>query len=107
MSHESKIKKSEIFEKVVHDKTGRIFRVQFVVVERNGVLRGKVISCQEIKGLRGCTGKRPSCGHILLAGTATRKSARISKRGYRPILSPFSQFDFLTEIKIRAPSSEL
>ena len=104
MNYESGIKKSEIFEKVVHDKNGRIFRIQFVVVERAGVLRGKVVSCQEIRGLRGCTGKRPSCGHMLLAGAAAKKSARISKRGYRPILSPFSQFDFLTSIQIRAPA---
>lgn len=45
-------KQSEIFERTVRDRDGRLFCVRFVVVEREGVLRGKVISCEQIYTIR-------------------------------------------------------
>ncbi|PIQ68598.1 MAG: hypothetical protein COV91_03295 [Candidatus Taylorbacteria bacterium CG11_big_fil_rev_8_21_14_0_20_46_11] len=105
MIQDSKIKQSEIFEKIVRNRNGQLFRVHFIVVERNGVFRGKVISYEEIQELRGCTDAE--CKHFLLAGNVAKREARISKKGFQPVLSPFYTFDFLTEIKIRAPSLSL
>jgi len=87
-------RQSEIFERIVRQADGRLFCVRFVVVERGGVLRGKVVSCallaEEAPVL---------CGRAVLGAPALTSSE------FLPILSPFfSCFDFLTSIQIRAPS---
>ncbi len=85
---------SEIFEKIVRQADGRLFFVRFVVVERGGVLRGRVVSCaliaEEAKAI---------CGRAVLGAPVAASS------DFFPVLSPFfSCFDFLTSVQIRAPS---
>jgi len=97
---------SDIFEKVVQ-RDGKIFRIRFVIIERCGQLRGKVISCEEVHTIRtygkGTKYERrtsclpPSCSQQQVKGERSKvKSIRVS---------PFFNIsDLLTPIKIRAPS---
>jgi|GEM_PF-1388130 len=85
---------SSIFERIVRQADGRLFLVRFVIVERGGVLRGRIISCalitEEAKAI---------CGRAVLGAPIATSSE------FLPILSPFfSCFDFLTSVQIRAPS---
>lgn len=110
---------SGIFEKLVQDRNGWLFRVRFVVVERDGVLRGKVISCEAVCGLHLDRTLTPR-GRIL---HFLRRVCRRREGFYLPVrkalqaikdkglkikdffVSPyFNKFDFLTVIKIRAPA---
>ncbi|KKU60031.1 MAG: hypothetical protein UX81_C0005G0027 [Parcubacteria group bacterium GW2011_GWA2_47_12] len=82
---------SEVFEKIIRDRSGRVFRVRFVVVERGGTLRGRIISCEP----------------VLVFLPYVRKSTFATPLNFRvrPTASPyFNKFAFLTAIKIRAPS---
>ena len=99
---------SEIFERVVCDQSGRIFRMRFVVVERDGILRGKVVSCQQVFELRIVKDKglrikdfRYCLPVWLHHGSVKDKGLRIEDSVSSPY---FNKFDFLTVIKIRAPS---
>lgn len=81
----------EIFEKIVRDRSGRVFRVRFVVVERDGALRGRIVSCVPVVGL--------------IEGVQTPVAFHIVKKLGEKIASPyFNKFCFLSVIKIRAPS---
>lgn len=95
MKKEIQIKQSEIFEKIVTGKDGVLFRVLFVVVQRAGVLRGKILSCELLK-------KEES---PLLSAVAATSAPVESPQEFIPVCSPFSYLDFLTSIQIRAPST--
>lgn len=82
---------SEIFERVVRDRSGRAFRVRFVIVERGGALRGRIISCAPVVAFL------PSVKKSVFA-TLINFRARSTVSPY------FNKFAFLTAIKIRAPS---
>lgn len=99
-------KQSEIFEKIV-SQHGRLFRVRFVVLERGGKLRGKVISCEAIFAL----GRVEDSGlgiknlqYCLPCGNNT--AVKLQTCHYsKEIRSPyFDKSELLTPIKIRAPS---
>lgn len=82
---------SEVFEKVVRARNGRLFRVRFVVVERGGALRGRVVSCEPIV--------------VFLPSTKRFVNKTCLSFQVRKTVSPyFNKFQFLTAIKIRAPS---
>lgn len=82
---------SEVFEKIVCDRSGRLFRVRFVVVERGGALRGRVVSCEPMV--------------VFLPSTKRFVNKTGLSFQVRKIVSPyFNKFAFLTAIKIRAPS---
>ena len=107
---------SEIFEKLVCTLDGRFFRVRFVVVERNGTLRGKVISCEQIPAIQ--TNRiRRSYSPFVKGSTRQGEGFYLPARRFRQAVedkglrikdlyfSPyFNKFEFLTCIKIRAPS---
>lgn len=97
---------SEVFERVMRDARGRAFCVRFVVVERNGVLRGRILSCVPISSLSPFSkgGDRLERG-CFLEGKTTDSNFQTAQKVGSVILSPyFHNFDFLTAIKIRAPS---
>lgn len=98
------------FERLVRDRHGRLFRVRFVVVERDGNLRGRVISVAPITALQ----KRFKIYDLgfkneTLCLPAWLRSRQVKDKGLRIkdlYFSPyFNKFDFLTVIKIRAPST--
>ena len=93
-------RESEVFEKIAR-RGGKLFRVRFVVVERNGVLRGRVISCEPIETL---SGEVLTKEKVCLPVFRCAKSAPVKKVRFQKIVSPFTTLDFLTSIKIRAPS---
>ncbi|OHA45157.1 MAG: hypothetical protein A3H13_02255 [Candidatus Taylorbacteria bacterium RIFCSPLOWO2_12_FULL_48_11] len=108
---------SEIFERIVRDRSGRAFRVRFVVVERGGTLRGRIISYEQIQNLSPFSkGEYPSGARGRggsSAGQTTLYLPNVQKLAHnaslchraRPTASPyFNKFAFLTAIKIRAPS---
>lgn len=111
-------RQSRFFEKVV-SKNGKLFSIRFVIVEREGKLLGKIISCAEIRGEAQLTS--PSLRLFYF----TKGNARVGEgeRFYLPAwkhfnkvkdkglkikdfyISPyFDCFEFLTCIQIRAPS---
>ena len=89
----------EIFEKVVR-QNGHLFLVRFVILERAGKLRGKVLSCTPIEVLAGSaepsTSYLPVFRHTQAAPTETRT--------FEEILSPFTTLEFFVSQMTRAPS---
>lgn len=105
-------KQSEIFERIVRALDGRFFRVRFVVVERGGILRGRIISCSPLnfpsfprRGMKGVVVNRKRGIFCLPAQqfhhAVKDKGLRIKSVSPSPY---FNKFQFLTVIKIRAPS---
>ena len=92
MIQDLRVKESKIFEKTAQ-RGGKLFRIRFVVIERNGVLRGRIISCELLQE------ETP-----LLASAGTTGSAVVGTRKFLSIRAPFFWLDFLTSIHIRAPA---
>ena len=106
-----------VFERVVYDAGGRAFRLRFAVFERGGVLRGRIISCVRMpvpslveEGCPSLVLEKLGRGGVvcLLAGKTATPYFLKQPRAHGVIPSPyFHNFDFLTAIKIRAPSFSL
>ncbi len=94
-------KQSEIFEKVV-TKNGKLFLVRFVILEREGRLRGKVISCEAIETLSGSTGKATKICLPLFRTYPTVTDEGLTIKDC--VLSPFSTLEFFMSQPTRAPS---
>ncbi|MDO8564743.1 MAG: hypothetical protein Q7R88_01985 [bacterium] len=99
-------RQSEIFERITRDQRGKLFRVRFVIIERGGLLRGKILSCEPVFEIPTVKGQRSTVNGSSLClpcfiGAGTHATSRLA---VRKVTSPFSSFDFLTSIKIRAPS---
>ncbi len=94
-------KQLEIFERVV-SRNGRLFLVHFVILERGGKLRGKVLSCEAIEVLAGevSTTMEATC----LPSVTFTDEAPLSHELFGEVVSPYFSLDFLTSIQIRAPS---
>ncbi|MDO8594975.1 MAG: hypothetical protein Q7R93_05730 [bacterium] len=95
-------KQSEIFERIVN-RNGKLFLVRFVVVERAGKLRGKVISCEAIESLSGST-KETSRNYLPIL----RLPRIVKDEGLRIkdcLISPFSSLEFFMSQMTRAPSN--
>ena len=121
-------KQKEVFERVIRNRSGQLFRVRFVVIERDGVSRGKIISCEQIHALRtvksvrkyengirvcgiyspfveGSTGGNREKAFYLLEGVRDTNTPIVVRKLGAIIESPyFNKFSFLSPIKIRAPS---
>ncbi len=100
---------SEVFEKIVRDRSGRLFRVRFVVVERGGILRGRVVSCTSLSEIHslikeGCLPKGDGVVCLPVETQKSRTSRVVQKLGEKIVSLYFNKFAFLTAIKIRAPS---
>ena len=96
-------KQSEIFEKVV-TKNGQLFLVRFIVIERGGKLRGRVLSCEAIKSLPEITTDN---GVLYFPEVTFGEVAPISRKFFGEIASPYFSLDFLTSVHIRAPAGNL
>lgn len=84
-----------IYERLVHDKSGVLYRVRFVVVEISGQMRPQVISVEAV----------PSAPHILLANPKVAQPAPLSPRSFfSDVISPYISLDFLMSQPTRAPS---
>ncbi len=99
---------SQIFERIVRALDGRLFRVRFVVFERDGVLRGRVVSCEAALSFS-CVkdkGLRIKDFHLCLPAWRRPQIVKSEKLKVKSsLVSPyFNKFDFMTVIKIRAPS---
>lgn len=93
-------KQSEIFEKVV-SKNGQLFLVRFIIVEREGKLRGRVLSCEAIRSLPRAAAES---GAPCLPAVTFSEPSPISRKLFGEVISPYFSLDFLTSIQIRAPS---
>ena len=91
---------SEIFEKVV-TKNGKLFLVRFVIVERGGKLRGRVISCEALEVLP--AGVTAESEHCLPAFSAV-EPAPVTRRIFEELVSPFFTLEFFISQMTRAPS---
>ncbi len=92
---------SEVMERIIL-QNGKLFRVRFVVVERGGKLRGKILSCEAIEMLAGevSATAKASC----LPSVTFTDEAPISRKLFAEVASPYFSLDFLTSIQIRAPA---
>ncbi len=104
-----------IFEKVIRSRDGQLVRVFFEVYEIGGELRGRILRAEPILALARATTNAQSIPFYRLAGKAhsactlllcapAKLVSPYSWKTEKKITSPFSQLDFLTSIKIRAPS---
>jgi len=92
-------KQSQIFEKVVL-RNGKPFLVRFVVVEREGKLRGKVISCEAVETLAGESADTKQYLPFDI-GPATHAE---ETRTFDAIVSPYTSLEFFISQMTRAPS---
>ena len=92
---------SEVMERVVL-QNGKLFRVRFVILERGGKLRGKVLSCEAIEVLACDTGTTAKA--TCLPSVTFTDEAPLSHELFGEVVSPYFSLDFLTSIQIRAPS---
>lgn len=91
---------SEVFEKVV-TKNGKLFLVRFVILEKEGRLRGKVISCEAIETLpAGVTAESEHCLPVF----SDIQPAPITGERFEEIVSPFFTLEFFISQMTRAPS---
>ena len=120
MRYDVATEQAAILERIVHARDGRLFRVRFVVVERDGVLKGRVVSCELVQELgrfkmiydsrlrrsgfggqvrfRNKTYCLPAWKQLQVV-----KSEKLRVKSF-PVSPYFNKFDFMTVIKIRAPS---
>ena len=92
-------KQSEIFERIVN-RDGKLFLVRFVIVERAGKLRGKIISCEAVEALAGS--EQPSEGYLpVILNAQAAPSEAVS---FEEIVSPYSTLEFFMSQPTRAPS---
>lgn len=94
-----------IFERLIRSKNGQLMRVSFEIYEVNGDIKGRIIKAEPVLLLARATPKtaKESFDTLLLSAPVKILSPyfwNIEKK----ITSPFSEFQFLTSIKIRAPS---
>ena len=92
---------SEVFERLTRDRRGRLFRVRFTLIERGGIIRGKVLSCEKVLEIAGGA----TWQNIFLLPTllsATKAHSLVS--GAFRFRSPFSIFDFYFSQPIRGPA---
>ena len=93
-------RQSEVHERVV-TRNGQLFLVRFVIVDRDGKLRGRVLSCEAIKTLP-CTTTEHAI--FCLPEVNFSEPSPISRKFFREIISPYFSLDFLTVVQIRAPA---
>ena len=91
----------EIFERVIR-QNGRLFRVRFVILEREGKLRGKIISCEPVEVIDEIGAVE---GKYFLPVSFSAQGAPRGKTCFQGIVSPFSELEFFTSQMPRAPSS--
>lgn len=98
-------KQCEVLERIARAPDGRLFRVRFVIVERDGVLRGRVISCEEIVSLSDVKdGGLWIKDYLYLPHSKTRVSQARTRISAARILSPYTSLDFFMSQMTRAPS---
>ncbi|MSU55827.1 MAG: hypothetical protein EXS51_00750 [Candidatus Taylorbacteria bacterium] len=93
-------KQSGILEKLVR-RNGKLFLMRFVVLEREGKLRGKILSCQPIEILAGESTESTSSYLPVLADL---QPAPISRVLFEELVSPLSTLEFFMSQMTRAPS---
>ncbi len=99
-----------IFERVLRSKDGQLMRVSFEVYEVNGEIKGRVIKAEPIVSIARGTNEKSSAIHgqnyanIFILSGSSKISSPYTWTIEKKITSPFSEFEFLTSIKIRAPS---
>ncbi|MEK7169660.1 MAG: hypothetical protein AAB767_00035 [Patescibacteria group bacterium] len=103
MMYDLRIEEAEIFEKIVR-RNGRFFLVRFVIVERGGKLRGRVISCEALEVLPvGVTAESERC----LPAFSDVQPAPITRKRFEEIVSPFFTLEFFISQMTRAPAGAI
>jgi len=88
--------KSQFVTKIISNETGK-YRVVFLVALIDGKIKGQVVSAQQIEaGIKN--------QELRTLPAPAKKQAHTKSRPFNKILFPVSSFEFLTSIKIRAPS---
>ena len=94
------------FERIVRDRSGVLMRVTFEIVEIDGELKGRVLTVSPflvIPAKAGILSPASSQVKFFLPAPAKIVSPYFSYT-QREAASPFSGLEFLTAVKIRAPS---
>lgn len=98
-----------IYERIITDRIGRLVRVQFAVVEVDGVMRGRVISVTPIVSVAGkVVAKVASAtrsGQLYLPVSVRNDIAKAVENIFKkPQASPYVSFEFFMSQPTRAPS---
>jgi hypothetical protein len=91
-----------IFEKIVRSRNGQLVRVFFEVYEWNGELKGRILRAEPVLTLAGES--KSECPRVFALSAPTEIVSPYFWNIEKKITSPFSSRDFLTSVKIRAPS---
>jgi hypothetical protein len=89
----------EIFERLV-EREGKLFRVRFLIFEREGRLLGKVTSCEAIETL---SGETCEAGHYFPAAVELDGFSE-NIRTFDTVVSPYFFLEFFLSQMTRAPS---
>jgi len=96
-----------IHERILTDKSGRLIRVQFEIVEVAGVMRGRVISVTPVISVSGkISTETTSTKEVLcLPISVTRDiAAAVESIFVQTRVSPYTSFEFFMSQPTRAPS---
>ena len=95
-----------IYERILTDKSGRLVRVQFAVVEVDGVMRGRVISVTPVVSVSGKIAAETTSEEVLcLPISVTRDIATAVESIFvQARISPYASFEFFMSQPTRAPS---
>ena len=97
-----KSSRNDIYERILTAKNGQLVRVQFAVVEVDGVMRGRVISVTPIVSV---ASKSVQETQLCLSGRIASDIAdAVESLFTRPQHSPYFSFEFFMSQPTRAPS---
>ncbi len=88
---------NSIFERIIRDKNGVLFRVRFIVVEVNGKLQPQIISAESLI-------KNKETVIYLPAVSSATKTTYTYRPSFISKISPYSSLDFFMSQPTRAPS---
>src|SRR3989338_3622162 len=92
---------SEVFERLTRERRGRLIRVRVTLIERGGMIRKKVVSCEKVLEIAG--GATWQNIFFLPALLSATKAHSLVSGAFR-FRSPFSIFDFYFSQPIRGPA---
>ena len=95
----------QLVEKTFTDRSGRQFRMVFLVAVVDGELKGRLVSVSEVRP-RGSLSGGPTSETILCLPISISRNEVVTEYipAYAPIVSPFNELYFFVSQPTRAPS---
>lgn len=101
---QSQYNQKGIFEKIVRSKDGQLVRVFFEVYEMGGEIRGRILRAEPILALARAAAEKINAAYTLLLSAPAKIISPYFWNIEKKLTSPFSNLEFLTSVKARAPT---